>query len=419
MSAEMTVLSNGLRVVTDINKAVDTVALAVCIGSGSRNESLELNGISHLLEHMVFKGTRNRNAYQIAMEMDDIGGHLNAYTSRDHTAFYAKVLKRDIRLSVDILSDIFLNPQLDESEFLKEKEVVIQEIHQSFDTPEDIVYDYLQSTAYPNQAIGYPILGTLDSVRSIKVHDLKKYLEIFYVSSNTIISCSGNFEKDDFIDLLESYFHETKLGKSVEVAPVEYIGGNNRVSKKIEQLQIALGFNGYNVHHPDFYSLAALSVILGEGMSSRLFQEVRERHALAYSVFSSVSAQDNSSLLSVYAGTTPDNSNQLIKILCKEISAISSNLKLEEIKRAKAQLKSSLLMSLESVDGRCIHYARQVLLFGKLLGNNEILSKIDDVCIKSIERASQQVFSSKPTLSVVGDSGNVPDYSEITDSIFC
>ena len=419
MSAKVTLLSNGLRVVTDVNKAVDTVALSVCIGSGSRNETLELNGISHLLEHMVFKGTKKRDAYQIAMEMDDIGGHLNAYTSRDHTVFYAKVLKKDIRLSVDILSDIFLNPQLDEAEFLKEKEVVIQEIHQSFDTPEDIVYDYLQSTAYPNQPIGFPILGSLESVKSIKICDLEKYLNKFYVSSNTIISCSGNFEKDNFIDLLESYFYKTKLGASAETVAVEYTGGDNRFSKKTEQLQIALGFNGYNVHNPEFYSLAALSVILGEGMSSRLFQEVREKYALAYSVFSSISAQDNSSLLSVYAGTTADNSKQLIQILCKEISSISSTLKLEEINRAKAQLKSSLLMSLESMDGRCLHLARQILLFGRLLENEEILSKIDEVCIKSIEKASQRVFSSKPTLSVVGDSGNIPDYSEIADSIYC
>ena len=417
MNVEMITLSNGLRIITDVDKTVDTVALGVWVGSGSRNELHTLNGISHLLEHMVFKGTKKRSAYKIAEEMDDVGGHLNAYTSRDHTAFYSKVLKNDIRLAVDILSDIFLNAELNEMEFSREKEVVMQEIHQSLDSPEDIVFDHLQNTAYPKQSIGYPILGTLESVKSIKVDDLKAYLRRYYTSSNSVISCSGNFEIHEFIKLIEDYFGSIEFGQKPDVSNVSYVGGESRVDKKLEQLQLTIGFDGYNVHHTDYYSLLALSVILGEGMSSRLFQEIREKKGLAYSIFSSVSGHDNSGLFSIYAGTTPDNSNTLVDILSREVAGIIDHTKLGEVNRAKAQLKSSFLMGLESTDGKCIHSARQVLLFDRLVKPEETLFKIEEVNINSINKASREVFESKPSLSLVGSVGNVPDYTNIVDSI--
>lgn len=403
MSVNVTILSNGLRVITDRMPWVETVAVGVWVAAGTRHETANLNGISHLLEHMAFKGTARRNAQAIAEEMDNVGGQLNAYTSRDHTAYYAKVLKEDLPLAVDILSDILLNSVMDADELAREQHVVVQEIYQADDTPDDIIFDHFQATAFPDQPIGWPVLGKEPLVRAITSQGLKDYMATNYGADNMVISAAGQIDHDVFVALVEKAFADLPAKTAVHETPGVYKGGDYREKRKLEQLHLVLGFGGLPYDDPDYYNLGALSTLLGEGMSSRLFQEIREKRGLVYTVYSASQSFSDTGLFSIYVGTGRGDLPKLIPVLCDEVSKVQDAVGADEVKRARAQIKSGLLMSLESPSSRCGQHARQMMIYGRTIPTAEMIAKVDAVDAAGILRAAGRVFQSAPTLTALGD----------------
>ena len=413
MPVQLTTLPSGLRVVTDPMDSVETVAAGVWVAAGTRHETAGVNGISHLLEHMAFKGTERRSAQNIAEEMDNVGGQLNAYTSRDHTAYFSKVLKEDTALAVDILSDILLNPAMDDKELAREQYVIAQEICQAVDTPDDIIFDHFQATAFPDQPMGWPVLGREDIVKSITSRDLKTYMAGHYAADAMVVSVSGAVDHDSFVSLVEKAFAGLPPKTQVNETPGHYSGGDFRERRSLEQVHIVLGFNGVSFDDEDFYNLATLSTLLGEGMSSRLFQEIREKRGLAYTVFSTAQSFSDAGLFSIYTGTGRDDVPKLIPVLCDEIRKTTGRISDAEVARARAQLKAGILMSLESPSSRCAQRARQILVYGRPLGTQEVIECIEGVDASGIAAAAQRVFSGQPTLVALGELDSLEDIGAI------
>ena len=403
MTVEVSTLANGLRVATDTMSSVETVAVGVWVAAGTRHETAEVNGISHLLEHMAFKGTARRSAQAIAEEMDNVGGQLNAYTSRDHTAYYAKVLKEDLALAGDILSDILLNSAMDAEELAREQHVVVQEINQADDTPDDIIFDHFQAAAFPDQPLGWPVLGREAVVRAVTPQRLKDYMAGNYAADNMVASASGAVDHDTFVALIEAAFAALPRRSAVSEIAGRYAGGDFRPPRELEQIHVVLGYGGVAHADPDFYNVAALSTLLGEGMSSRLFQEIREKRGLAYSVFSSAQSFSDSGVFSIYLGTGQGDVPKLVPVLRDEIRKVAEAISEDEVKRARAQIKAGLLMSLESPGSRCAQNARQIMVYGRPLTTAEIIAKVEDVNAAGITRAAQRIFSGTPTLAALGE----------------
>ncbi len=417
MSTHITTLENGLRVITNYVDSVETVALGVWVGVGSRCESKEVNGISHVLEHMAFKGTTSRTAKGIAEEIENVGGSLNAYTSHEVTSYQARILAKDIPLAVDILSDILQNPLFDEEEFERERGVILQEIAQSYDTPDDIIFDYFQATAYPDQAIGRPILGPESVIRRLTREDIKQYMEDTYAPQRMVVSAAGKVHHETFVQLVKEYFTMHLPGKEMLIEPAAYQGGMCRKSKDLEQVNLVCGFEGVSLLNSNYYANFVLSNILGGSMSSRLFQEVREKRGLAYSVYSYVSCYRDSGLFSIYAGTSPEHIDQLMMVIVEELNKIRDDIKPEEIQRAKAQLKASILMGLESISSRCAQQANQLLVFNRPLPAEEIIAKIDAVEREHLLQLAQTVFSSNPTVAALGPSNKLESLHAISQKL--
>ncbi len=417
MTVQVTTLANGLQVITDRMDSVETVALGAWVNVGTRHETAEVNGISHLLEHMAFKGTARRTALQIAEEMDNVGGHLNAYTSRDHTAYFAKVLKDDTDLAVDIISDILLNSTMDAEELEREKHVIVQEISQVNDTPDDIIFDRFQAKAYPDQPMGWPVLGSEELVRSVTPDRLKSYLNGHYAAEHTIVAASGNIDHDTFVRSIDQAFGGFRANATVSSQASTYSGGEYRETRDLEQVHVVLGFPGVAYHDPDFYNIAALSVLMGEGMSSRLFQEIREKRGLAYSIFSSTQSFSDTGLFTIYTGTAPGDLPKLVPVLCEEIRKAAGTITPEETKRAKAQIKSGLLMSLESPSSRCTSRARQLVVYGRPLTTQEVIEKLEAVDGASIAKTAARIFAGTPTMAAIGPLETLASLPEIQQKL--
>lgn len=413
MPVQLTTLPSGLRVITDPMDSVETVATGIWVAAGTRHETEDVNGISHLLEHMAFKGTARRSAQDIAEEMDNVGGQLNAYTSRDHTAYFSKVLKEDTPLAVDILTDILLNPAMDEEELAREQYVVVQEIYQAIDTPDDIIFDHFQATAFPEQPMGWPVLGREAIVKSITSQGLKTYMNGHYAADAMVVSASGAVDHDAFVSVVEAALAGLPQETQVSESPGQYAGGEYRERRGLEQVHIVLGFNGVAFDDSDFYNIAALSTLLGEGMSSRLFQEIREKRGLAYSVFSTAQSFSDAGLFSIYTGTGRDDVPKLIPVLCDEIKKSTEKVFDAEVARARAQLKAGILMSLESPSSRCAQRARQILVYGRPLSTDEVIERIEGVNAQGIVAAAQRVFSGRPTLAALGELDKLEDIEAI------
>lgn len=403
MTVRVTTLANGLRVVTDTMTSVETVAVGIWVAAGTRHETADINGISHLLEHMAFKGTARRTAQMIAEEMDNVGGQLNAYTSRDHTAYYAKMLKEDLGLAVDILADILLNSSMDGEELAREQHVVVQEINQADDTPDDIIFDHFQAAAFPNQPMGWPVLGREEIVRAVTPARLRSYMATNYAADNMVAAASGAVDHATFVALVERAFANLPARSAVSEVAGKYAGGDFRQARDLEQIHVVLGYGGIAHADPDFYNLGALSTLLGEGMSSRLFQEIREKRGLAYSVFSTTQSFSDTGLFSIYLGTGHDDVPKLVPVLRDEIKKVTESISDDEVKRARAQIKAGLLMSLESPGSRCAQSARQIMVYGRPLTTAEIIAKVEDVNAAGITRVAQRIFSGTPTLAGLGE----------------
>jgi len=398
-NVQVSTLANGLRVATDPMDAVETLSVGAWIETGSRYESPKINGISHLLEHMVFKGTRKRDARAIAEQIEAVGGHLNAHTSREYTAFYAKVLKEDARLAVDIISDMVQNATLDADELDRERTVVMQEIMQSLDTPDDVVFDRFQETACPDQSLGRSVLGAADLIRDMPREQLCRYMGDRYQAKHMVISAAGRIEHQTLVDLAEETFSGLPSGNDFGYEPAHYAGGDCREERDLEQVHVILGFEGLGYRDPDFYAVSVLSTLFGGGMSSRLFQEVREKRGLVYSIYSFPAAYVDGGLFGIYAGTGQKEVAELVPLICDEIAKVSAHVSEQEVARARAQLKSSILMSLESTTSRCEQLARQLMVFGRPLTVPEIVAKVEAVDTESVTRVARRFATTPATCS--------------------
>ncbi|WP_019645745.1 M16 family metallopeptidase [Novispirillum itersonii] len=409
MSITVTTLPNGLRVMTDRMTTVETVSLGAWVDVGTRHEPVEINGISHLLEHMAFKGTQRRSAAAIAEEIENVGGHLNAYTSRENTAYYAKVLKEDSALAVDLIADILQHSVFDAEELAREQSVVVQEINQAEDTPDDIVYDHFQATAYPDQAMGRAVLGTPERVRGITRDTLSRFMRDTYSTRSMVLAAAGNIDHDTFVRLVENQF--TALPQTAPVQPevARYTGGDLRVEKDLEQLHLLVGFDGVSYEHPLFYASAVLSTLLGGGMSSRLFQEIREKRGLAYSVYTYTSSYTDGGLFGVYAGTGEDEAAELVPVLCTELRRVLDGISPAELARARAQIKAGLLMGLESPSNRCEQLARHILSYGRILSTEELVAQVEAVDAAKVLEAAALMLNSAPTVTALGPQSGLPD----------
>lgn len=416
MKYTLTTLENGIRVITSERPDIESVSLGVWVKTGSAYEEESINGISHFLEHMVFKGSAKRNLVQISEDIEDVGGQINAYTSREFTSFYAKMLKNDAELAVDVIADFLMHPTFPENELVKEREVVVQEIKQSIDTPDDIIFDYLQASAFPGQAIGRTILGPADKVRTFSADTLRRYMQTNYAGENMVVCAVGNISHTEFVRMVKERFAGLQKRASFVPFAQDYVGGSFSESRDIEQAHVVLGFKTFPYYDKRYYPCMLLSNILGGGTSSRLFQEIREKRGLVYTVYSFANSHTQSGLMGIYAGTGQDELPRLLPVVCDEIRKISNDLvDAKELNRAKTQMRAGMLMSLESSTSVAEVLARQMLIYGRILSINEMIEMIDSVTLEDIRQAAQQIFSTTPCYNLVGaiENKDAPSYEEI------
>ena len=396
-------LPNKLRVAVDEMKDVETVSVGVFVNTGSRNETLEINGISHFLEHMAFKGTKKRSAKQIAEEFEGIGGRINAYTSKDKTVYYAKVLKQHAEFAVEFLSDILQNSTFDKVELEKERGVILQEIAMTNDTPDDIVFDYFQETAYPSQALGRSILGPVKNIKKFNSSHFSNYIGEQYNYENMAVVAAGNIKENDLVKWTKKYFTQLGTSKIKDLQPAKYKGGDFRKEKKLEQVNLVIGFDGLPFKHKDYYTSQILAMILGGGMSSRLFQEVREQRGLAYSIYAFNYAQHDSGLFGIYAGTAPEKTNELISATISEVKKICEKITDVELQRVRNQFEASLLMAKESTSSRMQRLGGEILAHDRLISDQEVMKKILAVKKSDVTNLAEKIFTkSKPTFAAIG-----------------
>lgn len=413
MEVKVSTLQNGMRVISDPMPNLETAAIGVWVDTGARHETPDENGISHVLEHMAFKGTEKRSALEIAESIEAVGGHLNAYTSRDQTAYFARVLKEDLKLGADILADILQHSTFDEEELNREKEVIVQEIGQTNDTPDDIIFDHLQETAFQNQAVGRSILGTADRVREFSRQTISGYMKSRYYAPKMVLSASGAVEHDQLVDLAEGLFQDLSLDGASDMEAARYSGGDYREERDLEQVHFALSVPGVSYQDKDFYASQILSGLLGGGMSSRLFQEVREKRGLCYSVFSFSSSFADAGLFTVYAGTGEQQITELGRVICDELLKTIGGIEEKELARAKAQSKAGLMMGQESPAARCEVHARQMLIYGRTVPPHEIMNEINAVTAEQLKSLAKRLFVGvEPTIASLGPIKNLDPYSD-------
>jgi predicted Zn-dependent peptidase len=400
---------NGVRIVLEQIPTVRSVAIGVWIGTGSRDETPENNGISHFLEHMFFKGTTTRTAREIAESFDSIGGQVNAFTSKEYTCYYAKVLDTHAQYALDVLADMFFNSTFVDDELKKEKNVVLEEIKMYEDTPDDIVHDLLSKAIYKDHPLGYPILGTEETLNTFTGDKLKSYIQERYTPDHVVISIAGNIT-DSFIQEVEKYFgsYEGRRSEAVENKPVFH---TNQISRKkeTEQAHLCLGFDGLKIGHDDIYSLIILNNILGGSMSSRLFQEVREQRGLAYSIFSYHTAYQDSGIVTIYGGTGTKQLDTLFETIQETLEKLKCDgITEKELHNTKEQLKGSLMLSLESTNSRMSRNGKNELLLKRHRSLDEIIELIDQVSDPSVNNMANMIFTDQYSVSLISTNGELP-----------
>ena len=414
MNVRETTLPNGLRVATDAMAGVETTSVGVWVDVGARNEALELNGVSHMLEHMAFKGTRRRTARGIAEEIEAVGGHLNAFTSREQTAYVARVVADDMPLAVDILADILQHSTFEERELERERAVIVQEIGQTRDTPDDLVFDRLQEVAFPDQPLGRSILGTAERVGGFDRRTLRDYMGAHYRASGMVATASGKVDHDAFADLVERGFGELPRGDGAAFEAGRFSGGDWRERRDLEQAHLTLGFRGVPFDDDDFHAAQLLATILGGGMSSRLFQEVREVRGLAYSIFAFSSSYLDCGLFGIYAGVGPDEIGELVAVVCDQLNDIAAGVGEEELARARTQHKAGLKMALESSSARCEQVGRQILVYGRPIPVPELVGKIDAVEAAAVTQVAERIVKgAAPAVAAIGPIERLESHSAI------
>ena len=417
MTIEITTLPSGLRIITDAMRDLETASLGVWIGAGSRHETEGEHGLSHLLEHMAFKGTSRRSARAIAEEIEAAGGDLNAATSTESTAYYARVLASDTGLALDILADILTSSTFDAQELEREKSVILQEIGAVEDTPDDLVFDMFSEAAYPGQPIGRTILGTPERVSSFDRSSIEAYLGRHYAAPVAIVTAAGAVEHARIVDEAGERFSALAPTQASAPKPAIYRGGEILLKRRLEQTHLVVGFEGRSFHDEEEFALHVFCNAVGGGMSSRLFQDVREERGLAYSIYSFHWPYVDTGLFGFYAATAPGDVRDLMPVAVDCMAAAAVDLREDEMERAKAQMKVSLLTALESSSARAEQIARQHLAYGRVLPRDEIIGRIDRLTLEDVRRAGARALKSAPTVSAIGDVSKVMSQARIAEML--
>jgi predicted Zn-dependent peptidase len=414
--------NNKIKVLSDPMSSIESVSVGIMVKTGSRDEEEKDNGISHFLEHMAFKGTTNRTAKQLAEDFDRIGGRFNAYTSRESTMYYAKLPKDDLAKAIEILSDILQNSTYEQEELEKERGVILQELANTEDTPDDIIFDHFYAAAYPNQAFGRSILGKREFLNNVSRNDILQYVNSRYYYDNLLVSAAGNLEHAELVELVEKRLHKFSDNQNYTQPSANYSGGDIRVEKDLEQVHIVMGFPGVSKRHEDYYIQQVFSIILGGGMSSRLFQEVREKRGLAYTVSAFGSGYIDTGLFGIYSGTSQENVNQLIDVVAEQMHDVGTTLSEDELERAKAQVRAGLQMSQESSSYRMDTLARNYATFGRAIPIEEIIEKINHISMSDVTRFAKGLVTpqknAKPTLAAIGKIEKLYDYNTICSKFY-
>jgi predicted Zn-dependent peptidase len=401
-------LHNGLRVVMEQMPTFRSVTFGIWVKTGSRNEKREDNGISHFIEHMLFKGTERHSAKDIAEIFDGIGGNVNAFTSKEYTCYYAKVLDEHLPIAMDILADMFFHSNFDQGELEKEKNVILEEISMYEDTPDDLVHDLVAKAAYGTHSLGYTILGTEENLSRMKPDDLRRYMKQYYNTENTVISLAGNID-DSVRELIEKHFGGfTNTGFETDYSAPDFLGELLYHEKKTEQNHICLSLPGLSLREDNLYPMVLLNNTIGGGMSSRLFQEIREKRGLAYSVYSYHSSHIDSGMFTIYTGTAPKQTEEVMKVTLDLLHQISTKgMTDSELMKGKEQLKGSLILSLESTSSRMNRLGKNELMTGNHYSLDEMIERIESVQMEHIRELTKNLFSEPFALSMVGHSDEV------------
>jgi predicted Zn-dependent peptidase len=403
MTVEISRLPSGLIVATDPMPHLMSAALGVWVNCGAQHENAPEAGLSHLLEHMAFKGTATRSAKDIATEIEAVGGDINAYTSREQTAFHARVLKDDVGLALDMIADILLRSTFDPAELEREREVIIQEIGQTRDTPDDLIFDYLQEAAYPGQAMGWPIFGSEKTVAAFSRDDLVAFMAKHYRAGAMMLIASGAVEHQAMLDAAHRLFAPLEAGTERESAPAQFKGGDIRGQDDLEQAHLAFAFPGVASADPDAITAQVFATALGGGMSSRLFQEAREKRGLCYSIYAFSHSYRDTGMFGIYSGTAEDKAGDVAPLIAAEIEDMVTHTTEEEAARARAQLKASLLMGLESPHQRCELMAGHLYAYGRVLSVDELIARVDAVDAAALARFAENICQTgNPAIAAVG-----------------
>jgi predicted Zn-dependent peptidase len=414
MTVETTRLANGLTIVTHPMPHLETVAIGIWVKAGARDELPEENGIAHFLEHMAFKGTARRTAQQIAEEIENSGGEINAATGMETTTYYARVLKNDWRQALDILADIFLNSVLDEGELERERDVILQEIAAAKDQPDDLVFDLAQMASYGEHPLGRSILGPESIIEAVTRDAMLAWRKRNYWASRIVVAAAGNINHRALAEAVEEQFGHVEGGTGPQRQPPSFVHTAQTEQKPLDQTHIVLTFPAPTYRDPRIYQMQVLSSILGGGMSSRLFQDVREKRGLCYSVFSFGTSYEDAGQLGVYAATSPENTSELINVSTDVMLSMMKGVTEKEVARAKAQLKASLVMNLENASSRADQIARQYLAFGEIPDMTTLIGRIEAVTAESVRALSENIFSSAPpALSAVGQLAQLGSHAAI------
>ena len=398
--------SNKLRVAVDEIPHLQTVAIGVFVKTGSRNESLAINGISHFLEHMAFKGTKTRTAKQIAEEFESIGGYINAYTSREKTVYYVKVLKQHTEFAIQFLADILQNSTFDSQEVEKERGVILQEVAMTYDTPDDIIFDYFQEQAFPKQPLGRSILGKVKNIKTFNQQHFQNYINSQYNYQNMAIVASGSIKTTEVVNWVDKYFNQLNSNIIEKPKKPKYAGGVVKKVKKLEQVHLVLGFEGLSQNDPKFYTQQILAMILGSGMSSRLFYEIRENLGLAYSVYAFNSCYSDSGIFGIYGGTSAEKLDLFLQATKQELQKICQNITDAEMQKVQTQFLAGLAMAKESTNARMQRIGNDILDYNKIYTDQELIEEFNSNTKLDVNNLASQIFAGSPTLAVLGEVKN-------------
>lgn len=417
MTLRFDTLPNGFRIVTEHMPGLMSASIGIWVQAGGRHERPEQNGIAHFLEHMAFKGTKTRSPLQIAEAIEDVGGYINAYTSKDMTAYYARVLSADVGLALDVISDIVLNPVFDPREIETERNVILQEIGQTLDTPDDIIFDWLQEVSYPDQPFGRTILGPAKRVGAFSQQDLINFVAQHYGPNQMILSAAGGVDHDDILTKAIELFGHLPRHEPFQMLRADFLGGEKRKVKKLEQAHFTLSFEAPSYRAPDVYAAQIYGMALGGGMSSRLFQKVREENGLCYTIFAQSGAYEDTGQITIYAGTSSEEIASLAQLTVEELKRAPQDMSSAEVERARVQLKAGLLMGLESPSSRAERLARLLAIYDRVPSLDEAIAKIDAVTCQDVREFAANMNMARSAMVLYGPISKAPDLASLRKAL--